>query len=75
VVHPEIAMITKIDQVHSSQFENTDVTAFEKYQLAQLTSQKVYLNLDDTYAKKYEPSILAQKIWYSTKLEQQNQNL
>lgn len=75
VVHPEISLITKIDKVHSSQFENTDVTAFEKYQLVQSTSQKVYLNLDDAYAKKYESSIFAEKSWYSTNILDQEKDL
>lgn len=66
IAQPEIGIVTKIDAVHSSQFQNTDVTAFEKYKLLQETSARAYLNQDDLYAKTFQDSIIAKKRFYTT---------
>lgn len=75
VVQPELAIVTKIDKVHSSQFQSTDVTAKEKYQLLQQTQSQAYLNIDDSYAFQYASSISAKHRYFATDIDSQKQDI
>lgn len=69
IVKPNIWVVTKIDKVHSSQFESKDITAKEKYKLLKNTSDISFLNFDCEYAKKYEKEIKCEKFFYTTNNE------
>lgn len=69
IVKPNIWIVTKIDKVHSSQFETKEVIASEKYKLLQSTNDVTFLNNDDEFAKMYEKTIPAKKIFYTTAWE------
>lgn len=71
VAKPDIALVTKIDSVHSSQFESKDTTASEKYKLLMSTKETAFLNVDDEYAQIYSNKIKVKKYYYSTNLEHQ----
>lgn len=71
VVKPDIALVTKIDSVHSSQFQSKDMTASEKYKLLIHTKEIAFLNVDDNYAKTYAQNIQSKKYWYSTNAQTQ----
>ena len=75
IVKPDIGIVTKIDKVHSSQFESKEVIASEKYKLLQSTKELSFLNADDEFAKKYESTLISNKIFYTTSGEPQTQQV
>lgn len=75
IVKPDIGIVTKIDKVHSSQFESKEVIASEKYKLLQSTKELSFLNTDDEFAKKYESTLISNKIFYTTSGEPQTQQV
>lgn len=66
IAKPDIAIITKIDKVHSSQFNTKEIIASEKYKLLKNSKNIAFLNIEDEFAKIYEKEILSQKYFYST---------
>ena len=75
IVQPHIWIITKIDCVHSSQFETKEIIAKEKYTLLQQSSEIVYLNNDDEFAGSYYDTIATKKYFYTTHQEDNNSNI
>lgn len=75
IVQPDIGIVTKIDKVHSSQFESKEVIASEKYKLLQSTKELSFLNADDEFAKKYESTIVSNKVFYTTAAEKEDQKV
>ncbi len=73
IVTPEIGIVTKIDKVHSSQFESKEVIASEKYKLLQSSKEVSFLNMDDEFSKIYEKTIVSDKIFYTTSWEEKEQ--
>ncbi len=75
IVKPDIGIVTKIDKVHSSQFESKEVIASEKYKLLQSSKELSFLNADDGFAQKYETTLTSNKIFYTTAGESKDQKL
>lgn len=75
IVKPEIWIVTKIDKVHSSQFESKEVIANQKYKLLQSTQQLSFLNRDDEFSSIYEKTIASQKVFYTTSWEKNIENV
>lgn len=75
IAKPDIAIVTKIDKVHSSQFENKDIIADEKYKLLINSKEISYLNIDDEYSKKYFNKIKSKKLFFATNYKSNNEKL
>lgn len=69
IVKPNIWVVTKIDAVHSSQFESKDIIAEEKYKLLKNTKEISYINYDDEFALFYYRYINTRNYFYTTNLE------
>lgn len=69
IVKPNIWVVTKIDAVHSSQFESKDIIAEEKYKLLKNTKEISYINYDDEFALFYYRYISTKNYFYTTNLE------
>lgn len=66
IVQPDIAILTKIDSVHSSQFESKEVIAKEKYQLLTSAKDFAFLNRDDEFVSGYQDILKTPYFYYST---------
>ncbi len=66
IVKPDVWIVTKIDKVHSSQFESKEIIASEKYKLLKNSKNFCFLNVEDEFAKIYEKEIVVQKYFYTT---------
>jgi len=75
IAKPDISLITKIDKVHSSQFESKEIIAKEKYKLALNTTKIVFLNYDDEFAFKYQNEIKCEKYFYTTNIALNNEKI
>lgn len=75
IVKPDIWMVTKIDKVHSSQFQSKEVIASEKYKLLQHTKEISFLNFSDDFSKKFENEIPSQKYFFSTDILENNKKI
>lgn len=70
IVKPDIWIVTKIDKVHSSQFESKEIIASQKYKLLENTLTLSFLNFDDEFSKIYEDKITSKKLFYTTDINQ-----
>jgi UDP-N-acetylmuramyl pentapeptide synthase len=66
IAKPDIGIITKIDAVHSTQFESKEIIAQEKYSLLIHSKQFVLLNTDDDFYSVYVKQITVPKYYFST---------
>lgn len=75
IVKPNIWIVTKIDKVHSSQFETKETIASEKYKLLKNSQDISFLNFSDEFAPIYEKEINSLKFFYSTDNFKKNKNI
>lgn len=75
IVKPNIWVVTKIDKVHSSQFQTKEIIASEKYKLLKNSLDMAFLNYDDEFAKKYEKEITSKKYFFTTNLNQSEKDI
>lgn len=75
IVKPHYSVVTKIDKVHSSQFQSKEITAKEKYLLSKNTKNIAFLNDDDGFSSIYKNSIKAKTQTYTTNYDSQENNL
>ena len=66
IAKPHIAIVTKIDKVHSMQFTSPDIIAQEKYKLAFGAQNAVFLNIDDEYSVSGKGKCKVTTFLYST---------
>lgn len=68
VAVPEISIFTKLDKIHSSNFEGSNITVWEeKIKLIFSTKSLVYLNFEDNFCLKNFEKVKVQKKFYSGK--------
>lgn len=75
VVKPDIWIVTKIDKVHSSQFQSKEVIASEKYKLLKNTKELSFLNFSDDFSREFESDINTKKYFFTTDISENNEKI
>lgn len=75
IVKPDVWIVTKIDKVHSSQFESKEIIASEKYKLLKNSKELSFLNFSCDFSGEFENEIFSQKYFYTTDINKNDKKI